>query len=74
MLTCYAPELAPAQTSHTLSEDESKHAVRVLRLVAGDAVELIDGRGGRYAATIAEANPKQPMSKCRPAPTSPTWP
>ena len=59
MLTCYAPDLAPAQTSHTLSEDESKHAVRVLRLVVGDAVELIDGRGGRYAATITEANPKR---------------
>ena len=59
MLTCYAPDLAPAQTSHTLSEDESKHAVRVLRLVVGAAIELFDGRGGRYAATIAEANPKR---------------
>ncbi len=59
MLTCFAPDLAPTQTSYQLSEEESKHAVRVLRLAAGDAVELLDGRGGRYRAEIAEANPKR---------------
>lgn len=59
MLTCFAPDLTPAQTTYQLSEEESKHAVRVLRLAAGDAVELIDGRGGRYTAAIADANPKR---------------
>ena len=59
MLTCYAPDLAPTHAAYTLSEDESKHAVRVLRLGAGAAVELLDGRGGRYAATVAEANLKR---------------
>ena len=59
MLTCFAPDLTPTATTYQLSEEESKHAVRVLRLGTGDAVELVDGRGGLYAATIAEANPKR---------------
>ena len=59
MLTCFAPDLTPAQTIYQLSEEESKHAVRVLRLAVGDAVELLDGRGGHYQAEIAEANPKR---------------
>ena len=59
MLTCFAPDLTPAHATYQLSEEESKHAVRVLRLSAGDAVELIDGRGGRYAAAVAEANPRR---------------
>ncbi len=57
MHTFYAPELSG--TSYTLPEDESKHAVRVLRLGVGDAVELLDGRGSRYAAAVADANPKR---------------
>lgn len=59
MLTCFAPDLTPVQTTYQLSEEESKHAVRVLRLAMGDAVELLDGRGGHYQAEIAEANPKR---------------
>ena len=59
MLTCFAPDLTPTAATYQLSEEESKHAVRVLRLGTGDAVELVDGRGGLYAAAIAEANPKR---------------
>ena len=57
MHTFFAPDLSGA--SYTLPEDESKHAVRVLRLGAADVVELLDGRGGRYQAAVAEANPKR---------------
>ncbi|SFP93858.1 16S rRNA (uracil(1498)-N(3))-methyltransferase [Hymenobacter arizonensis] len=57
MHTFYAPDLNGP--TFTLPEDESKHAVRVLRLGVGDAVELLDGRGGRYAAAVADANPKR---------------
>ncbi|MFD1872753.1 16S rRNA (uracil(1498)-N(3))-methyltransferase [Hymenobacter bucti] len=59
MPTFYAPDMAPGQTTFLLPEDESKHAVRVLRLVAGDAVALVDGRGTHYTATVADANPKR---------------
>ncbi len=45
--------------AYTLSEEESKHAVRVLRLQAGDEVVLVDGKGGYYKARILEANPKR---------------
>ena len=59
MLTCFAPDLLPGQPAYTLSEDESKHAVRVLRLAVGDAVLLVNGRGTVATAAIAEANPKR---------------
>ena len=59
MLTCFAPGLAPTAATYQLSEEESKHAVRVLRLNVGDEVALVDGRGGLYTATVAEANPKR---------------
>jgi len=37
-----------------LSEEESHHIRRVLRLQKGQVVELLDRRGGRYQAEIAE--------------------
>ena len=42
-----------------LEEQESKHAIRVLRLVKGDRVILVDGRGGWYEAVITEDHPKR---------------
>ena len=57
MHTFFAPDLAGA--TYILPEDESKHAVRVLRLGVADVVELLDGRGGRYTAAVADANPKR---------------
>lgn len=62
--TFYAPDLAQP-TSYTLPEDESKHAVRVLRLVPGDAVVLVNGRGGVYEAEVADANPKRCQLRIR---------
>ena len=42
-----------------LEEQESKHAIRVLRLVSGDQVILVDGRGNWYEATIVDDHPKR---------------
>ncbi|RSK24170.1 16S rRNA (uracil(1498)-N(3))-methyltransferase [Hymenobacter metallilatus] len=56
--TFFAPDLTAA-LSYTLPEEESKHAVRVLRLAAGDAVVLVNGQGGVYAAEVADPNPKR---------------
>jgi 16S rRNA (uracil1498-N3)-methyltransferase len=42
----------------TLNEDESAHCIRVLRLVRGNAIHIIDGKGGFYEATITEAHSK----------------
>lgn len=59
MLTCYAPDLLADHPTYLLSEDESKHAIRVLRLGPGAVVELLDGRGGRFRAAVADANPRR---------------
>lgn len=55
----YTPDIRPDHSQYFLSEEESKHCVRVLRLQNGDAVELIDGRGGFYDAEIMDAHPKR---------------
>lgn len=54
----YVPEISAESREITLSEDESKHACRVLRLRTGDKVILLDGRGGTYTAEIIEDHPK----------------
>src|SRR4051812_2684704 len=55
----YTPDINPSLSEYFLSEEESKHAVRVLRLVAGNEVTLIDGKGGLYKAEIKDAHPKR---------------
>ena len=41
-----------------LDEEESAHAVRVLRYTAGDAIHIADGRGNMYEACITNPHPK----------------
>ena len=53
----YTPDITTP--SYTLNEEESKHAVRVLRLATGDKIQLIDGHGGWYEAEITNDNPKR---------------
>ena len=53
----YTPDISG--TEYTLSEEESKHAVRVLRLDAGETVQLVDGKGGLYEAVVRDPNPKR---------------
>ncbi|MCU0435975.1 MAG: 16S rRNA (uracil(1498)-N(3))-methyltransferase [Bacteroidia bacterium] len=53
----YFPDLSAPQLQ--LSEEESKHAVRVLRLQPGDEVELADGRGTKARAVVADNHPKR---------------
>lgn len=44
---------------YTLSEEESKHCVRVLRLNSGDEIFLTDGAGTLCRCRILEAHPKR---------------
>ena len=53
----YTPDISGAE--YALSEEESKHAVRVLRLEAGETVQLVDGKGGLYEAKVTAPNPKR---------------
>ncbi len=55
----YTPDIAPSHTQYFLSEEESKHAIRVMRLEKGDKVQLIDGKGGLYMASILDPHPKR---------------
>lgn len=53
----YAPDIVPPH--HTLTEEESKHCVRVLRMDMGASLMLTDGRGNMYTAQVTDPNPKR---------------
>ncbi len=55
----YAPDIQG--DTYTLSEEESKHIIRVLRLNLGEVLHLTDGLGNLFTAIIVDHNPK----KCR---------
>lgn len=60
----YAPDITIP--SYTLSEEESKHCVRVLRLGAGDRLRLTDGRGNLYIAEVTDPDPRRcTVAVCR---------
>ena len=49
----YCPDIA---STLVLDDDESRHAVRVLRLAEGDEIEVVDGRGTLYICRIVMAH------------------
>lgn len=55
MALFYVPNLA---ASNVLPEEESQHAVKVLRMQVGDAISVVDGVGGFYNAVISNPHPK----------------
>lgn len=55
----YAPNISSNQ--YTLTEEESKHAIRVLRIGLGDKIILVNGIGLWCEAIVNDAHPK----KCR---------
>ena len=55
MIWFYAPDVA---TTCLLPESDSAHCVRVLRMRAGDALEVVDGRGNLYRCVLVDASPR----------------
>ncbi len=55
MPTFYQPEIS----SGHLLPDESRHAVKVLRLGQGDEIELTDGKGSFCRASITKSDPQK---------------
>ncbi|NQU35758.1 MAG: 16S rRNA (uracil(1498)-N(3))-methyltransferase [Bacteroidetes bacterium] len=53
----YSPNIVEPVT--TLSEEESKHIIRVLRKTVGDIVFFTDGKGYNYKCIIVDANSKK---------------
>ena len=54
----YTPDIDLSKPDYTLTEDESNHCVRVLRLVNGDEIWMCDGRGNMVYGRISDAHPK----------------
>ena len=44
---------------YMLSEEESRHAVKVLRLVEGDTLHITDGRGSLYRCEVVSPSTKR---------------
>ena len=53
----YSPDITPSALC-TLDPEESRHAVRVLRMRQGDPIDVTDGRGALHHCTIVEASEK----------------
>jgi 16S rRNA (uracil1498-N3)-methyltransferase len=53
----YIPEITGDK--FTLSEEESRHCINVLRLRAGDIIHLTDGKGDLFETSITDPNPKR---------------
>ena len=54
----YEPLIATGMTQFTLSETSSKHCVQVLRMDVGENLEITNGAGGLFHATIQVAHKK----------------
>lgn len=55
MIRFYAPDIAQ---SGMLPESDSGHCVRVLRMRAGDSIEVVDGSGNLYHCVLTDADPR----------------
>jgi 16S rRNA (uracil1498-N3)-methyltransferase len=54
----YEPLIATGMSQFTLSETSSKHCIQVLRMDAGDLIDITNGQGGLFHATIQVAHKK----------------
>lgn len=58
MIQFFAPDIL---TNPVLPEADSGHAVRVLRMHAGDEMVIVDGQGHRCLCRLVDAHPKRAM-------------
>ena len=54
----YEPLIATGMTQFTLSETSSKHCVQVLRMKEGEQIDITNGQGGLFHASIQVAHKK----------------
>jgi len=57
----YEPLIAAGMTQFTLSEVSSKHCVQVLRMEVGEQIDITNGKGGLFHATIQVAHKKNAL-------------
>lgn len=63
MASFYDPRIQVSDKTFQLSEAESKHICRVLRLKENDTIEILDGKGRLFSCRIAVADPKKCVVK-----------
>lgn len=71
MIIFYAPDILSCPE---LPEEESGHAVRVLRHTEGDEIEVVDGQGTWYQCRITSAHPKHCGFEILSTRPDPHWP
>ncbi len=54
----YDPTIDVSAKFHVLNEEESKHACKVMRLISGNEIAILNGKGIEFTAKIIEAHPK----------------
>lgn len=52
----YAPDITTPE--YIMQQQESRHAVKALRLTSGDRLRLTDGRGHIYTAVVTDPDPR----------------
>jgi 16S rRNA (uracil1498-N3)-methyltransferase len=55
----FEPEIKISDNTFFLSEEESKHAIKVMRLNVNDSLLILNGKGQQFECTISEPNPKK---------------
>ncbi len=55
----YDSNISIGAKTHQLSETESKHIVKVLRMNENDSIALVNGNGGYFEAKIIDPHPKR---------------
>lgn len=60
MIQFFAPEISSCPI---LPESDSQHCIRVLRMGAGDEINVIDGKGCAYVCRIVDPHPKRALTE-----------
>lgn len=67
----YQPGLGSPDTVDFLSEDDSRHAVKTLRLGIGEIIAVTDGHGNQHTAVITKADVRRCMFRITDTKTTP---
>ncbi len=59
MATFFAANISTDSKEFLLSEEESKHCIRVLRYGLGSVLDIIDGKGNQFIGKIIDDHPKR---------------
>ncbi|MFD2936419.1 16S rRNA (uracil(1498)-N(3))-methyltransferase [Spirosoma flavum] len=70
----YQPGIVSGESVQRLTEDDSRHAVKTLRLHVGDAIAVTDGHGNRYSAVIDLADARRCAFRITDTQTTPPRP